>query len=266
MHLRLKEILTHKQKEIAGLRKKGTWAHTQQAPLPLRDFKGALCSRKRLEVIAEIKFASPSAGPIREKTDPVPIGRVYEEAGAAAISLLTDAHFFKGDVRNLPHLKKSVSLPILRKDFILDPCQVMESFAYGADCVLLIARILPGGQLKELMDCTRELGMSYVTEVHDISDLDRALEAGADIIGINNRNLDTFTVDLGTTVQLSRLIPGDRIVVSESGISSGEDVTLLKKVGVDAVLVGTHLMRSPNLREVTEALVHSGNGRRAAIW
>ena len=265
MHSRLIEILAHKRKEIAALRRRGSWEHARQAPLPVRDFKEALCSRKQIRVIAEIKFASPSAGPIREKTDPVSIGRIYEDAGAAAISLLTDDRFFKGDVRDLPYLKKSVSLPILRKDFILDPCQVSESFSYGADAILLIARILSETQLKELLCMTRELGMAAVTEVHDASDILKAMEAGADIIGINNRNLDTFSVDLGTTLKLAPLVPEDRIFVSESGISSAKDLRLLKKVGVNAVLVGTHLMGSPNLKEATKALVHSGNGKRAVF-
>jgi len=265
MHSCLIEILAHKRKEIAALRKKGSWEHARQAPLPVRYFKEALCSRKQIRVIAEIKFASPSAGPIREKTDPVSIGRIYEDAGAAAISLLTDDRFFKGDVRDLPYLKKSVSLPILRKDFILDPCQVSESFSYGADAILLIARILSETQLKELLCMTRELGMAAVTEVHDASDILKAMEAGADIIGINNRNLDTFSVDLGTTLKLAPLVPEDRIFVSESGISSAKDLRLLKKVGVNAVLVGTHLMGSPNLKEATKALVHSGNGKRAVF-
>jgi len=266
MHSRLIEILAHKRKEIAALRRRGSWEHARQAPLPLRDFKEALGMHTGISVIAEIKFASPSAGPIREKTDPASIGRIYEDAGAAAISLLTDDRFFKGDVRDLPYLKKSVSLPILRKDFILDPCQVSESFSYGADAILLIARILPGELLKELLASAREGGLAVLTEVHDITDLGRALEAGADIIGINNRDLDTFEVDLGATIQLSRLIPGDRIVVSESGIASEKDVRLLKKVGVNAVLVGTHLMGSPNLKEATKALVYAGNGKRAALW
>lgn len=266
MHSRLIEILAHKRDEIIGLRKRETGAHAPQDPLPVRDFKGALCSQKGISVIAEIKFAAPSAGSIREKTDPVSIGKIYEEAGAAAISLLTDGRFFKGDVRDLPPLKKSVSLPILRKDFILDPCQVSESFAYGADAILLIARILSETQLKELVCMTRELGMAALTEVHDDRDLGKAVEAGANIIGINNRDLDTFTVDLGTTFKLASLVPKDRIVVSESGISSGEDVRLLKQVGVNAVLVGTHLMGSPDLKEATAALVHSGNGKGALLW
>ncbi|RLF60519.1 MAG: indole-3-glycerol phosphate synthase TrpC [Thermoplasmata archaeon] len=257
MHSRLIEILAHKRKEIAALRKRGAWAHPRQTPLPVRDFKGALRMHKSISVIAEIKFASPSAGPIREKTDTVSIGRIYEEAGAAAISLLTDDRFFRGDVRDLPYLKKSVSLPILRKDFILDPCQVTESFTYGADAILLIARILSKGQLKELLDMSNELGMTALSEVHDAADIEKAIEAGADVIGINNRDLDTFQVDLGTTLALAPLVPKDCIIVSESGISTGKDVRLLKKLGVDAVLVGTALMGSKNLEVKTKELVEA---------
>jgi len=219
-----------------------------------------------ISVIAEIKFASPSAGRIREKTNPVSIGQMYEEAGASAISFLTDKRFFNGDLEQLPRLKKGISLPILRKDFILEPCQVTESFSYGADAILLIARILPRKRLKELLDMSGQLGMAALTEVHDTSDLEKAIEAGADIIGINNRDLDTFQVDLGTTLELAPLVPEDRIVVSESGISSMESMRLLRGRGVDAVLVGTFLMKSANLGMKTKELVKAGYGRRRVEW
>ncbi len=265
MHSRLTEILAHKREEIIALKNTRPGADTQHELPPVRDFKGALRMNEGISVIAEIKFASPSAGPIRDKTDPVLIGRIYEKAGAAAISFVTDKPFFGGDLERLPRLKRGISLPILRKDFVLDPCQVTESFSYGADAILLIARILSEGQLRELLDMTNDLGMTALTEVHDASDIEKAMEAGADIIGINNRDLETFGVDLGTTLELAPLVPADRIVVSESGISSAEDVRLLKKIGVNAALVGTSLMKSRNPGDKTRELVEagkSGKGQR----
>jgi len=262
MHSRLIEILTHKQKEIATLKNTGPWADTRHAPPPLRDFKGALQGHDGISVVAEIKFASPSAGPIREKTDFMSIGRIYEKTGAMAISFVTDKCFFGGDLEQLPALKSAVSLPILRKDFILEPCQVTESFFHGADAVLLIARILSNEQLQELLDITNALGMTALTEVHDAADIEKAMEAGADIIGINNRDLDSFQVDLATTLALAPLVPEDSVVVSESGISSAKDVRLLQNIGVDAVLVGTALMGSANIEAKTKELVEAGGGGR----
>ncbi len=257
IHSRLIEILAHKQKEVEALKKGRTHAEDSHTLCPTRDFKGALRVHEKISVIAEIKFASPSAGHIRKKTDPVSIGKSYEMAGAAVVSLLTDKAFFGGDLEQLPRLKRAISLPILRKDFILDPCQVTESLFYGADAILLIARILSEGQLKKLFNMTNELGMAALTEVHDASDIEKAMAAGADIIGINNRNLDTFHVDLRTTLELAPLVPKDRIVVSESGISTEADIRLLKKTGVDAVLVGTALMKSGNPEEKTKELVEA---------
>jgi len=258
MHSRLKKILAYKQKEVEALKKR--WADTagSRVPAPVRDFKGAIGSRDGMNVIAEIKFASPSAGRIRQPGDPVPIGRIYEDAGAAAISFITDKRFFGGDLEQLPALKKAVFLPILRKDFILDPCQVTETFVYGADAVLLIAGILAQGRLRELLNITKDLGMTALTEVHDGHDLERAIEAGADMIGINNRDLNTFSVDPGNTFALAPLVPGDRVLVSESGISSAEDIRKLKKIGVDAVLVGTALMKSRDPGEKVKELVKAG--------
>jgi len=266
MHSRLKEILTYKQKEVNDLKKR--WGHVEGSHTlyPTRDFKGIISMNEAIGVIAEIKFASPSAGTIREKTDPVSIGKNYEMAGAAAISLLTDKTFFGGDLEQLPRLKHAISLPILRKDFILDPCQVTESFFYGADAILLIVRILSGEQLKELLDITNELCMTALTEVHDVADLEKALSAGADIIGINNRNLDTFHVNVRTTLKLAPLVPKDHIVVSESGIATEADIRLLKNAGVDAVLVGTALMKSRNPEEKTKELVEAGRGVQKVKW
>ncbi|HJX34626.1 MAG TPA: indole-3-glycerol-phosphate synthase, partial [Desulfatiglandales bacterium] len=193
MHKRLIQILEAKRKEVARLKDVALWGMDNELPT-LRDFKAAISIPGRISLIAEIKFASPSAGLIREKTDPCSIGRIYEDAGAAAISLLTDKEFFHGDLDNLPLLKKSVSIPILRKDFIIDEIQVRESYYYGADAILLIARILTMEQLKDLINLCHEMKLTPLTEVHDMEDLEKAIECGADVIGINNRDLDTFEV------------------------------------------------------------------------
>ena len=257
MHRQLAEILAEKKKEIAKLKKAMPVYRGPQLP-PVRDFRLAVSAPLQVNLIAEIKFASPSAGSIRPMADPVSIGQVYQDAGAAAISLLTDKQFFKGDLDYLPPLKKAVALPILRKDFIIDEVQVREAFMFGADAILLIARILSHGQLSELTAACRELGMAYLTEVHDRDDLDKALECGADIIGINNRDLDTFTVDIKTTFELAPMVPDDRILISESGINSSEDILSLKSTKVQAVLVGSALMRSDNLAGKTAELVKAG--------
>jgi indole-3-glycerol phosphate synthase len=258
MHSKMKEIVAHKQTEVEALRKRGVPAAIKNDPPPLRDFKAAISMPDRIGVIAEIKFASPSEGELRGKMDPCAVGRIYEDAGAAAISLLTDSRFFDGNLSDLPLLKKAVSLPILRKDFIIDQIQLRESRLCGADAVLLIARILSQDQLKELIVFCKELGLTPLTEIHDHEDLEKAYDCGAEVIGINNRNLDTFEVTLRTTLDLARLIPKGRILVSESGISGPEDIELLRKSGIHAVLVGTSLMNSKNIGRKTRELVDCG--------
>jgi indole-3-glycerol phosphate synthase len=258
MHSKTEEIVAHKRSEVEALRRRGVPAVGKNGLPPLRDFKAAISVANRIGVIAEIKFASPSAGAIREKMDPCTIGRIYEEAGAAAISLLTDSRFFGGSLSDLPLLKRAVSLPILRKDFIIDEIQLRESRLYGADGVLLIARILSKNQLKELLFFCKELGLIPLTEIHDREDLGKAYDCRAEVIGINNRNLDSFEVALRTTLDLARLVPKGRILVSESGISNKEDIQLLRKSGVRAVLVGTSLMRSKDMAGKTRELVNCG--------
>jgi indole-3-glycerol phosphate synthase len=260
VHQRLKEILAEKKKEVERLKR----APAPEADYDLpgrRDFKAAISAPHKISLIAEIKFASPSAGLIREKTDPTLVGRAYEQAGAAAVSLLTDKHFFKGDLNQLPRLKKAISLPVLRKDFIIDEVQVREAFSFGADAVLLIARILPRGQLAELIVLCREFGMAPLTEIHDFDDLEKAIESGADIIGINNRDLDTFKVDIHTTSKLAPLLPEDCNIVSESGVEKVEDILFLKETGIQAVLVGSALMRSNDRAAKTAELVNAGDMR-----
>jgi indole-3-glycerol phosphate synthase len=257
IHQRLAEILTEKKNEVARLKKSMPAEIDGHIP-PIRDFKAAVSAPQQINLIAEIKFASPSAGLIRPKTDPVLIGRMYEAAGAAAISLLTDKRFFQGDLDHLPRLKRAIALPILRKDFIIDEVQVRQASIYGADAILLIARILSQAQLAELISACRELSMDPLTEVHDREDLEKAIDAGAEIIGINNRDLDSFAVDINTTFELAPLVPADRVVVSESGLAEETDIRSLKDTRVQAVLVGSALMKSDNLTGKTTAMVKAG--------
>ena len=197
----------------------------------------------KIALIAEIKKASPSKGLIREDFDPVAIAKTYEASGASAISVLTDEKYFQGRLEYLVAVHDAVGLPILRKDFIIDPYQVYEARAAKADAILLIVAALPIEQLNGLMALATELGMASLVEVHAPEELDVALEIGSKIIGINNRNLRTFETKLETTLALAAKVPGDRILVSESGILARSDVESLMAVGVDAILVGESLMR-----------------------
>ena len=218
-----------------------------EQPSPL-DFASALHGN-HIKLIAEVKKASPSRGIIRSDFNPVAIAQTYAANGAAAISVLTEARYFQGSLNHLRDIRKALGnrLPLLRKDFLCDPYQVYESRAYGADSVLLIVAILTPEKLKELLGLSHELGMSCLAEVHNEAELEIALKGGARIIGINNRDLTTFTVDLTITERLRPLIPKDRTVVSESGIRDRSDMGKLKKWGVDAVLIGESLMSAPNI-------------------
>jgi len=262
MHRQLVKILAEKKNEVAGLKRSMPFNRDRKRH-SLRDFKAAISIPQKISLIAEIKFASPSAGRIRAKADPISIGRIYENAGAAAISLLTDKRFFQGDLKHLPRLKQAISLPILRKDFIIDEIQVREAFFYGADAVLLIARLLSQGQLAEYIDLCRELGMAPLTEVHSRHDLEKAVAGGAEIIGINNRDLDSFKVDIQTTFKLASLVPSDCILVSESGISAKGDIRALQTTGIQAVLVGSALMRSKDPAKKTKEIVIAGERSNA---
>jgi indole-3-glycerol phosphate synthase len=266
MHGRMNEILSHKMCEVKNLRKQGLFTSRNTDLLPIRDFKAAISRPERIGLIAEIKFASPSGGVIREKMDPCAIGKIYEDAGAAAISFLTDNRFFKGDINDLPRLKKAVSLPILRKDFIIDEIQVRESLLYGADAVLLIARILSREQLKELLVLCKELGLTPLTEIHDRHDLEKGVECGAKIIGINNRNLETLEVDLKTTFDLAPLVPEECIAVSESGVFDKEYIRLLKESGIRAVLVGTSIMKSDDMTGKIRELINADSQTEEKVW
>ena len=203
-----------------------------------------------IRLIAEVKKASPSRGIISHDFNPVEIALTYAGNGAAAISVLTEPRYFQGSLDYLAEIKKALgnrSLPLLRKDFIDDPYQVYESRAYGADAILLIVAILTPQSLAELLELSHQMGMKCLVEVHNEAEVEIALASGAGIIGINNRDLNTFAVDLATTGRLRPLIPPDRIVVGESGIKSRDDMEKLKKWGVDAVLVGESLMSAPDI-------------------
>lgn len=258
MHSRLIEILAEKKEEVGRLKRHGIPSPDKVDIPALRDFKSSLSQSGRINLIAEIKFASPSAGMIRKKTDPVRIGQIYEAAGATAISLLTDQKFFHGDLEGLPRVKRAVALPVLRKDFIIDEIQIREARVWGADAVLLIVRILSEPQLKKLLGLCHENGLAALVEVHDREDLERALDCGAEIIGINNRDLDTFEINLQTMHDLAGRIPEDRIVVGESGIHHPEDIQALKGLNINAVLVGSSLMGSDDPEGKTRELVEAG--------
>jgi indole-3-glycerol phosphate synthase len=217
-----------------------------QAP-PSRDFRAALEKPGRVQVIAEVKKASPSAGLLRADFDPVAIARVYAANGAAAISVLTDVPFFQGHLSYLTAIREAVEPPLLRKDFILHPYQLLEARTAGADAVLLIAEILSDANLASLLREAGELGLQALVELHDACNLPRVLDSGARLIGINNRDLRTFTTRLEHTLELAERCPADCCLVSESGIRTREDVLRLEAAGVKAVLVGETLMRSADI-------------------
>ena len=245
----LDEILVHKREETAHAKERRPLAQLEESLKrrpPVRGFRQAISRPGKLSLIAEVKKASPSAGPIRPGADILKIAATYEEGGARAISVLTDRRFFSGSLPDLVWVRRGVTLPVLRKDFILEEYQLVESAAAGADAVLLIAAILDPPALKRLLVLAAGLSLDVLVEVHSEPELDQALEAGAQIIGINNRDLQTFRVDLSTTQKLISRVPAGRIRVSESGIHSRKDVEFVRAQGADAILVGEGLMASDN--------------------
>ncbi len=225
-------------------------------PYSPRDIKPYLKSTPEnpYRIIAEIKKASPSKGVIREDFDPLMIAYEYTKAGVDAISVLTEPHFFQGSLEYLTQIRRYVPTPLLRKDFIIDRYQILEALVYGADFILLIAKALSKKQLKELLNYTRHLGMEALVEIHDREDLTKAIFAGADIIGINHRNLETFEMDMGLTEKLMPLIPNGKIIVAESGIRDKETIEHLHEAGADAFLIGEHFMREENICEAVGKL------------
>jgi len=256
----LDQIVTNNRLELESRKRITPLAELQRValeqPSPL-DFASALRG-DRIQLIAEVKKASPSRGIIRPNFNPAEIAQTYASNGASAISVLTETRCFQGSLKHLRDIRNALGnkrLPLLRKDFLCDPYQVYESRAYGADSLLLIVAILTPEKLGELLGLSHELNMSCLVEVHNEAELEIALRSGARIIGINNRDLQTFTVDLTVTERLRPLIPPDRIVVSESGIKDRSDIEKLGKWGVDAVLIGESLMSAPNIATKMEELL-----------
>ncbi|MEQ9399261.1 MAG: indole-3-glycerol phosphate synthase TrpC [Longimicrobiales bacterium] len=241
----LRRIVATKQDELGRLRPRTRELERAAAAAPpARGFEAALRGGGSVSLIAECKRRSPGAGDIRPGLDPVELTRDYEEGGAAALSVLTDETYFGGALADLATVRSAVGLPVLRKDFTLDALHVLEARGGGADAVLLIVRILDDATLATLLREAGDLGMDVLVEAHDAMEVERALEAGATLLGINNRDLATFTTDLDTTLRLLERVPPEVAVVSESGIRSRADVALLGEAGVDAILVGETLLRA----------------------
>lgn len=261
----LDEILEHKAVEVAEARARvgeaELAARAEACDEPLRGFGAALRDGEPPCVIAEIKRRSPSAGEIRPDFDPASCAKAYGDAGAAAISVLTDARYFGGDLSFLGIVRRTVELPLLRKDFTIDRYQVDEARVHGADAVLLIAAAFPGDNarvtLAQLHGRAQELGLDVLVEIHDESELDVALSVGADLIGVNARDLRTFDVDLGVTERIARLVPDDVVLVAESGIKTNRDIGRLSAAGARGFLVGESLMREPDMGEALRRLRRS---------
>jgi indole-3-glycerol phosphate synthase len=256
----LQRIVEVKREEIAAARPKRSardlqeLARSQSAP---RGFAAALrakLARGDAAVIAEIKKASPSKGVLREPFDPAAIAASYAQHGAACLSVLTDVQFFQGHADYLEAARAACALPVIRKDFLIDPYQVVESRAMGADCILLIAACLGDGQMSELEEAAIEQGLDVLVEVHDGAELARALRLKTPLVGINNRNLRTFEVTLQATLDLMGGVPPERLLVTESGILAQADVTKMRSAGVHAFLVGEAFMRAPDPGVALEAL------------
>jgi indole-3-glycerol phosphate synthase len=219
-----------------------------------RDFEKAMADKKELNIIAEVKKASPSKGIIKEAFDPIYIAKEYEKNNVSAVSVLTEDKFFQGNNEYLSEIKKITSVPILRKDFIIDSYQIYQSKLLGADAILLIAAILSKDKLTKFQNIAREIELDCLVEVHDETELDMVLNTETKIIGINNRDLKTFKTDIKTTEKLMKLIPKDKIIISESGINTRNDIKFLEDLGVNGVLIGESLMRSKYINEKLDEL------------
>lgn len=243
---KLDEIIAHKRSEIQRLLPRA--AKLRAAAVARDDFRSLAAALRadesRLGLIAEVKKASPSAGVIRPEFDPLTIARAYEKGGASAISVLTDERYFQGRLDHLTTIRAEVGIPVLRKDFIIHEAQIFEAVVAGADAILLIVAALDQPTLGHLLETAHAFHLDVLMEVHDLPELDRALETDVRILGVNNRNLRTFTVDLGATEALAEEVPDDILLVSESGIRGPEDARRLAEAGADALLVGEALMRS----------------------
>ncbi|MBK9031703.1 MAG: indole-3-glycerol phosphate synthase TrpC [Myxococcales bacterium] len=256
----LAEILAVKATEVAAARAARSLedlTRAARASPPARSLAAALArpAGGAVRALAEIKRASPSAGPIRAGADPVAIARGYVAAGAAALSVLTDRQFFDGDLAFLAPVHAAVAVPLLRKDFVIDPYQIDEARAAGADAVLLIVAALDDGALRELAACAREHGLDALVEVHDAAEAERALALAPRLLGVNHRDLTTMTIDMSLTARLAPQVPPGTVLVGESGIRIRADVVALGAAGVDAVLVGEALMRAPDPGRALAALL-----------
>ena len=259
----LDEIIAYKRRVVAEAKKRvSPEALRKQADLVRQpdSLMDSLTAGEDIALIAEIKKASPSKGVIRESFDPVEIGRSYERNGAAAISVLTDVKYFRGSDASLKAVSEAVELPVLRKDFVVDPYQIHEARTIGASAVLLIVSALSPRELSEMLTVCRESQLDALVEVHTPDEARMALDAGADLVGVNNRDLKTFATDLQTTFDLIEHLPDDLAVVSESGIRTRDQVVRLRDAGVDAVLVGEHLMRQPDVGRELRALLGMEGG------
>lgn len=256
----LDRIVASKRREVEALKQRVSVADFEKTIAglgPCKGFERALTAQRKrsMGLIAEIKKASPSKGLIRADFHPVELARAYAGAGADCLSVLTDEPFFQGSNAYLQDVRNAVELPILRKDFTLDPIQVYEARAIGADAVLLIAAILDDRRMRELYRLAKDLGMDVLIEVHDEAELERSLALRPTLIGINNRNLKTFVTDLAVTERLIGRMPKEVTVVSESGISGPEDIAKLQSIGAKAVLVGEHFMRQPDVGAAVHRLM-----------
>lgn len=254
----LNEIIASKKEELAETKRAAPLADIKakaRDAQPVRGFAKALAGNGDMRLIAEVKKASPSKGVIREDFDPEKIAGIYEDAGASCLSVLTEKKYFQGSLEYLGLIRKVVGLPLLRKDFIIDEYQIFEARAAGADAILLISACLEQQQMQDYLGIAQQLGLDVLVESHTYKELDKALRVGATLVGVNNRDLTTFKVSLQTTLDLLNDIPNDRIVVSESGIATREDVVRLQQAGVDAILVGESLMREKEIgKKVAELL------------
>jgi len=261
LHRVLEEILAHKRAEVERAKSRRPLAALERAAAtapPPRDLAGALRAahaRHGVALIAEVKRRSPSAGLIRAAFSPVRIARTYEAHGAAAVSVLTDERFFGGSLGIFRRVRRAVGVPVLRKDFLLEPYQLVEARAAGADAVLLIAEALSAKALAAMVAEARGLGLACLVECHCASSLKKVLAAGAEIVGINNRDLHTFRTNIEATRRLARLVPPGRLIVSESGIAARADVERVAAWGAHAILVGEALMRRPRIGEAVEELL-----------
>ncbi|MFM2124106.1 MAG: hypothetical protein RL328_557 [Acidobacteriota bacterium] len=250
----LAKIVDTKRAELTQLAARRPDLERRAANRPVaRDFKAALLANPPA-VISEIKKASPSKGVLQPSFDPPAIARIYASGGAACLSVLTDRDYFQGSLADLEAARAAVSLPVLRKDFTVDELHVIEAAAHGADAILLIAAILTADQMRQFRELANRLQMAALVEVHDHRELEEAITSGADIIGVNNRNLHTFEVSLETSIELAAKIPAGAVKVAESGIHSHADVARLRAAGFDAFLVGEHLMKSPDPAAALRAL------------